>query len=59
MPFSLRLKEQKPLNLSVHYVCYLGNVHLVRPVDVDAVQAVAGFVSPHSYRDIVIAVKHD
>ena len=37
----------------------LGDVHLIRPVDVDAVQAVADLVSPHSGRHVVVAVKHD
>lgn len=37
---------------------HLGDVHLIGPVNVDAVQTVAGFVSLHGDRHVVVAVKH-
>lgn len=38
---------------------HLGDVHLVRPVNVDAVQTVAGLVSLDGGGHVVVTVEHD
>lgn len=49
------LKQCFPNKKVTHH---LGDIHLIRPVNVGTVQTVAGFVSLHGDRHIVVAVKH-